>query len=145
MNLTLIAYATAAALTFGTGFGTCAVWKNVQISKIQLEQANERITSQRAARAEAEQRIATQRAAEVKAQSEIRAVVVDRADLGLLGSGLRNATAAVRADHESGTTCDQQVKTLTVISDQCSERYESVAADAQEWYIEAVKQNQAAQ
>lgn len=115
------------------------------IETLKLEHANERIASQQAARVEAERRIATQRAADLKAQAASRTFVVDRDRIITLGSGLRDTTAAMRATDEGGAACHQQVSALTVVFDQCVERYGVMAGHAQEWYIEAVKQNEAAQ
>lgn len=139
--VTLASYIMAAAV----GAGSMSVWKNLEIANIQLERKDERIASQRAARVEAERRVATQRAADLKAQAAVRTAVVDRVRLDALGSGLRDTTAAMRASPESGAACHRQVDTLTVVFDQCVERYGVMAGHAQDWYIEAVKQNEAAQ
>ncbi len=137
--MTRILIAVVVALSLGNW------WQSHVISNLKLEQKDERIARDRANRLQAEQRIATHRAAELQAQDAIRVAVVDRERTDAVGSGLRDTTAALRAGNGDPATCVANAETVTVVFDDCQSAYADMAATAQGWYIEAVKQHDAAQ
>ena len=141
MNLTLISAAVAAAMGFGAAWQIQAG----RMDSLKLEQKDARIERDRAARAQAERRVATQFTAATRAQSNLRAAAADRSRLDLVGSGLRDTTAAMRAGDSDAATCHRQVAALGVVLDECTARYTEVAGHAQDWLIEALKQHEAAQ
>ena len=143
MNLyfTLASYAVAAA----SGFAVAWQLQAGTISDIHLEAAHELMQQQADARDEAERRIAQVTAAQNSAQTRLRAVVADRERTDVVGSGLRDTTAALRAGNGDPATCVANAEALTVVFDDCQAAYADMAGQAQGWYIEAVKQNDAAQ
>jgi len=141
MNLTLI----SASIAFAMGFGAAWQLQSGRMDSLKLEQKDARIERDRAARAQAERRVATQFTAATRAQSNLRAAAADRSRLDLVGSGLRDTTAAMRAGDSDAATCHRQVAALGVVLDECTARYTEVAGHAQDWLIEALKQHEAAQ
>ena len=137
--MTRILIAVVVALSLGNW------WQSHVISNLKLESANERIARDRANRVDAERRIATNHAAELQAQDAIRVAVVDRERTDVVGSGLRDTTAALRAGNGDPATCVANAEALTVVFDDCQAAYADMAGQAQGWYIEAVKQHDAAQ
>jgi hypothetical protein len=110
------------------------------ITKINLEHANERISVARANRAVLER----QSNAIIKAQNDAAALVAgmrrDTATARTVSDGLRSDTAAaVRTAASDPAACPDTAKTLAVVFDQCTGAFVEMAGHAQEWYIEALK------
>lgn len=137
--MTRILIAVVVALSLGNW------WQRHVISNLKLEQKDERIARDRANRVDAERRIAAHRAAELQAQDAIRVAAADRERTDVVGSGLRDTTAALRAGNGDPATCVANAEALTVVFDDCQSAYADMAGQAQGWYIEAVKQHDAAQ
>ena len=146
MTLKLAAAGIALTLAAAGGFGAAWRWRTNDITQLELNHANARIATQRAARVEAERRVATQRTADLQAQSRLRTVAADRVRTDAAGSGLRLTTAAtVRASAEDPAACAVHARALGVVFDSCATRLTEVASDLDLWIVEAVKQNEAAQ
>ena len=126
--LTLISGAVAGAV----GFGLAWQLQAGNITELELEHANSRIELQRAARTQAERHIEKVRVAQDKAQVRMAAVVADRKHLVDELDGLRNASeASLRTAASSLDACLASANAFSIVSTQCSERYSSLAGDAQ--------------
>lgn len=128
MNLTIISAAVAGAVGFG------AAWQiqSGRMDSLKLEAANERITKDRATRAQAERHIATVAATQASAAKRVAVMAGvsdnNRTELQRLQS---HATESLRAAAGSLDACLASANALSVISNQCSERYSTLARDAQ--------------
>jgi len=128
MNLTLIASLISAAAAGLAGFGLAWRLQTATINDMKLEQANERISLQRAARAAIERQqsaVSLAQAAAVQRRRDLDAV---RRDSDTAIDGLRNATAAaVRAASASLDACLIGANALSVVSTQCSAELTTLA------------------
>ena len=127
MNLTVIGAVIAGAICF---FGA---WKlqDGNITKLQLEQANERISKQRAARATLERSVAQVGAAQAQAATLAQSLAVDRERSRVAAGGLRDAaSAAVRTASESLAACNANAATQSELLAQCADRYSELAGKA---------------
>jgi len=135
MNLTLIASLISAAAAGLAGFGLAWRLQTATINTMELEQANERISLQRAARATIERQqsaVSLAQAAAVQRRRDLDAV---RRDSESALDGLRNATAAaVRAASESLDACNRVVATHGTILAECSGTLQKVAGDADQCF-----------
>ena len=136
MNLTtLIASLISAAAAGATGFGLAWRLQTATINDLKLEQKDERISLQRAARATIERQqsaVSLAQAAAVQRRRDLDAV---RRDSDTALDGLRNATAAaVRAASESLDACNRVVATHGDILAECSGTLQKVAGDADQCF-----------
>lgn len=145
MTLKLAAAGIALTLAAAGGFGAAWRWRTNDITQLELNHANARIATQRAARVEAERRVATQRAADLQAQSSLRTVVVDSERVASVGSGLRLTTQAMRTSSQDTAACPANAAALADVFDDCQAAYGAMAETADRWVIDAVKQHEAAQ
>jgi hypothetical protein len=127
MNITLIATVISAAAGFGLAWNLQAH----QLTKKDLNHAQERIEIQRAARATLERnmsQVATAQAASAKRGIRIRTDVDSSRNAG---NGLRIASAsAVRAAAESVDTCPVATAALAAVFDQCVGELQTLAERA---------------
>jgi len=138
MNLTtLIASLISAAAAGATGFGLAWRLQTATINDLKLEQKDERISLQRAARATIERQqsaVSLAQAAAVQRRRDLDAV---RRDSDTALDGLRNATAAaVRAASESLDACNRVVATHGTILAECSGTLQKVAGDADQCFVD---------
>ena len=138
MNLTtLIASLISAAAAGATGFGLAWRLQTATINDLKLEQKDERISLQRAARATIERQqsaVSLAQAAAVQRRRDLDAV---RRDSDTALDGLRNATAAaVRAASESLDACNRVVATHGDILAECSGTLQKVAGDADQCFVD---------
>ena len=136
MNLTtLIASLISAAAAGATGFGLAWRLQTATINDLKLEQKDERISLQRAARATIERQqsaVSLAQAAAVQRRRDLDAV---RRDSDTALDGLRNATAAaVRAASESLDACNRVVAAHGDILSECSGTLQKVAGDADQCF-----------
>ena len=136
MNLTtLIASLISAAAAGATGFGLAWRLQTATINDLKLEQKDERISLQRAARATIERQqsaVSLAQAAAVQRRRDLDAV---RRDSESALDGLRNATAAaVRAASESLDACNRVVAAHGDILSECSGTLQKVAGDADQCF-----------
>ena len=138
MNLTtLIASLISAAAAGATGFGLAWRLQTATINDLKLEQKDERISLQRAARATIERQqsaVSLAQAAAVQRRRDLDAV---RRDSESALDGLRNATAAaVRAASESLDACNRVVAAHGDILAECSSTLQKVAGDADQCFVD---------
>ena len=135
MNLTLITSLISAAAAGLAGFGLAWRLQTATINTMELAQANERISLQRAARAAIErQQSAVVVAQDAAAQRRRDLDAVRRSSDSAL-DGLRNATAgALRAASESIDACNRVVATHGTILSECSGTLQKVAGDADQCF-----------
>ena len=134
MNLTLIAAAICAALAGVSGFG--AAWKiqAVNITQIRLDQANERIAVQRAARAAIERNMSSVSLAQAKAQVRSRSLAVAAAANAAGLDSLRAASSsALRSAASDVQACTRSLAAHSVVLGQCSQELVRVSKDADDW------------
>ncbi|PIQ51994.1 MAG: hypothetical protein COW02_11860 [Comamonadaceae bacterium CG12_big_fil_rev_8_21_14_0_65_59_15] len=131
MNLTLIASLISAVAAGLAGFGLAWRLQTATIDQMELEQANERISLQRAARATMERQQSAVVTAQNAAAERRRALAIVRRDGDAALVGLRDATAAaMRAASESLDACNRVVTTHGDILAECSSTLQKVAGDA---------------
>ncbi|OIN94194.1 MAG: hypothetical protein AUJ20_01365 [Comamonadaceae bacterium CG1_02_60_18] len=131
MNLTLIASLISAVAAGLAGFGLAWRLQTATIDQMELEQANERISLQRAARATMERQQSAVVTAQNAAAERRRALAIVRRDGDAALVGLRDATAAaMRAASESLDACNRVVATHGDILAECSSTLQKVAGDA---------------
>lgn len=125
--LTLASYIIAAAV----GAGAVSVWKNLEIAKIELERKNERIASQRAARAQAERQVTQVMAAQnsaAKRAADLAVVVAgSRTELDRLRDTL---AATLRARSDTLEACTAHAATQSGLLDHCAGQLVDVSAAA---------------
>ena len=132
-TLTLIAASVSAAL----GFGSAWQLQAGNITKINLDAANERIAIQRAARTNAERQTAQLATAQSNAAG--RAVVLRGhvRSAAIVGDGLRVKTVdAVRTANDDPTTCNAIVSAYGAVVDSSSRFIQDVSADADRCHID---------
>lgn len=132
MQLTLIIAAVSALLSFGAGWGIAWQLQTGNITTLKLEHASERINQQRAARTAIERTTS----AVIKAQNSAAArAAVHRRDADAARAGLDGLRAqsadSLRTAAASLDACTATAATLSVISNQCAERYSELGAKAQ--------------
>jgi len=137
VNLTLIASLISAAAAGLVGFGLAWRLQTATINTMELGQANERISLQRAARAAIErQQSAVVVAQDAAAQRRRDLDAVRRSSDSAL-DGLRNATAAaMRAASESLDACNRVVATHGTILSECGSALQKVAGDADQCFVD---------
>ena len=126
MNLSIA----AALISSIAGFALAWQLQGHQITKLKLEQADERIAIQRAARAtlEANQRqVAAAQTGSAKRNVRVR---VDSDRAGNAGNGLRLASATLRTNEVDPATCDSIVAAFDTVVATSSEFIQDVARDA---------------
>jgi len=107
MNLTLLTSAIAAAVAGAAGFGLAWQLQAGNITQLELDHANERISIQRAARATLERNMSQNATAQAASANRNVRVRVDSDRAGNAAGGLRIAsTAAVRATADDPATCN---------------------------------------
>lgn len=134
MNTTLISALIAAAL----GAGGAWTVQQHRIDTLKLEQANERITQQRGARATLERYMQT--VAKAQANAAARSVVLRRsADAaGNAGSGLRQSSAdTLRAAQADPTACRASAVEYDFVLGAISHEAERLAVEADLWESDA--------
>ena len=137
MNLTLIAAAICAAIAGVSGFGAAWRLQAANINEIKLEQANERIAVQRAARAAIERSMSAVSQAQAKAADRI-AVLMRDADLARQSANsLRNTSSnAVRSSTSDPEACGRIASTYDLILSESRDFIQEVASDAGRCHIE---------
>ena len=113
------------------GFGLAWRLQTATINQMELDNANQRISLQRAARATIERQQTAVVTAQNAAAKRRRALNVVRRDGDAALVGLRDATAAaMRAASESLDACNRVVATHGTILAECSGTLQKVAGDA---------------
>ena len=133
MNITLISAAIAGVI----GFGLAWQLQSGNITKINLEQKDERIAIQRAARQTIERQTAQLATAQSNAAG--RAVVLRGhvRSAAIVGDGLRVKTVdAVRTANDDPTTCNAIVSAYGAVVDSSSRFIQDVSADADQCHID---------
>lgn len=134
MNLTLLSALISAVVAGAGGFG--AAWKiqAANITQIRLDQANERIAVQRAARSAIERNMSSVSLAQAKAADRTRRLAADNARATDALDSLRaDSASALRAAAGDLATCTASLSTHSVVLSQCSGRLVEVARDADDW------------
>lgn len=127
MNFTIITSAVSIAL----GFGGAWSLRGHQIDKLKLDQANERISLQRAARATLERSLSNSTQAANNATLRGVAIRSNAAGTAAAGNGLRLTTeATVRAATDNPAACSQSAAALGAVFDLCSTELQSLAEKA---------------
>ena len=127
MNLTVVVALVSAAA------GAALAWQLQahQIVRLELEQSNERMSIQRAARATLERNMSQNAAAQVAAANR---GIRNRAAAGVasdVGNGLRLTTAAtVRTVEADPSTCDSIIAAYSAVVDTSSKFIQAVSRDA---------------
>ncbi len=137
MNLTLLAAAVSAAMAGSVGFGAAWHIQAGHITEMELNHANERITIQRAARANLER--LTGQISQAQAQAQRRLADADRDRRGAVGEleRLRDTSAAtVRAAADAPATCERVAAAYRDIQLESSGFIQALAADADQCGIE---------
>lgn len=127
MNITLISAVISGVIFFW------GAWQlqDGNITKLQLEQANERISQQRAARATLERSVAQISSAQAQAATLAQSLAIDRERSHVATSGLRDtASSAVRAASESLAACNANATAQSELLAQCANRYSELAGKA---------------
>lgn len=141
---TTLVIAAGMVFTFAVGAGTAWTVQGRTIDTLKLETANERIATARANRIVVERATLKLAQAQQDYARDVDRARGDRRNADTVFDGLRDDTAAaVRDAGASAEACIDKVATLKVISDQCAGAVVDMATDAQDWYLEAVRQNNA--
>lgn len=128
MNPLIISVVIACA----TGFGAAWQIQAGRMDSFKLEQANVRIEKDRAYRAQAERHIATVATTQASAAKRVAAMAgvsdSNRTELQRLQS---QSAESLRAAAGSLDACLASAHALSVVSNQCADRYSTLARDAQ--------------
>jgi len=139
MNLTLLASLISAGLAATLSWGAAWHIQDGRINTLKLEQTNDRITAQRAARQAIERHQTRVSTAQAQAAAGAVRLAADLAGNRTELERLRIAsTAALRA---AGSTLDACTTTLSTVSELqlvCAARLTDVAAEADGWATHAV-------
>ena len=139
MNMTLILSAIAAAVAGAVGFGLAWQLQAGNISEINLEHANERITIQRAARQTLERYQATLAEAQADAAKRNVRVRTDSDRAGNAGNGLRLAsTATMRTAADDPSTCNSIVTAYDAVVAAGEKFIREVARDADQCHSDQI-------
>ena len=137
MNLTLIAALISAAMAGAVGWGTAWHIQAGRIASMQIEAQNERITIQRAARANAERVTGQISAAQGEAQRRLAAADRDRHSAAGDLERLRDtSTTTMRAAADTPATCDRITTTYRDVLAECSGHVQALAGYADQCSIE---------
>lgn len=124
MNIAAI----VAAIAFATGFGAAWQVQGGRITTLKLEQANERISQQRASRATYERYSAAVSKAQNDAQTRRSVISADSRRVGDVGNGLRiTSTSAVRTAADNADACASIVAAYDTILEEGRGFIEEVA------------------
>lgn len=131
MNLTLLTTAIAAAVAGAAGFGLAWQLQAGNISELNLEHANERISIQRTARATIERNMSQNATAQTDSAKRSVRVRVDSDGSRNAGNGLRlTSTATVRASEDFTDACRAIVAAYDSVVAASSDFIQDVARDA---------------
>jgi len=135
VNLTLIASLISAAVAGAAGFGLAWRLQTATINQMELGNANQRISLQRAARQTIErQQNAVVAAQDAAAQRRRDLDVVRRSSDAAIG-GLRDpSAAALRAAGESLDACTRIIKTYDLVFTESASLNAKVAGDADQCF-----------
>lgn len=134
MNLTLLSALISAVVAGAGGFG--AAWKiqAANITQIRLDQANERIAVQRAARSAIERNMSSVSLAQAKAADRTRRLAADNARATDALDSLRTASAsALRSAAGDLATCTSALASHSVVVGKCSQEVVRLASDLDDW------------
>jgi len=135
MNLTLIASLISAAAAGIAGFGLAWRLQTATINQMELDNANQRISLQRAARQTIERQQNAVVSAQAAADKRRRALDAVRRNSNSALDGLRDTSAAaLRAAGESLEACTRIVKTHGTILSECSGTLQKVAISADQCF-----------
>jgi len=135
VNLTLIASLISAAVAGAAGFGLAWRLQTATINQMELDDANQRISLQRAARQTIERQQTAVIVAQDAADKRRRALDAVRRNSDSALDGLRNATAAaLRAAGESLDACTRVVKTYDLVFTESASLNAKVAGDADQCF-----------
>jgi len=127
VNLTIITAAIAAALGFAAGYQ----WQADNITQLELQHEQQRVSDTRAAFQKLEFDSQRVRAAQTKAKVRRADSVVRRHGADNLASGVRStATTAMQASSASLDACNRNADTLRTVFGACVSEYVSVAENA---------------
>lgn len=119
------------AISLAVGFGGAWSLRGHQIDKLKLEQANERIAIQRAARQTLERATSQNAEAQTSARKRDVRVRVDSDRSRNAAGGLRIATeATVRTAEADPSTCNSIIAAYSAVATASSDFIERVARDA---------------
>lgn len=131
LNLTLIASLISAGIAGAAGFGLAWQLRTGTIAEIKLEQANERISLQRAARQNTERLVTQYAAAQSNATNRSVVLRADAVSAGNAGNGLRIKTAdAVRTASSDPAACADRAAALGVVFNEAVTELTALAASA---------------
>lgn len=131
MNMTLILSAIAAIAAGAVGFGLAWQLQAGNITQLELDHANERITIQRAARQTFERYQAALTEAQADSAKRNVRVRTDADGAGNAGNGLRiTSTATVRAAADDPATCNSIISAYDAVVAASEEFIREVARDA---------------
>ena len=117
------------------GFGAAWSLQGHRLLKMELNNANERITLQRTARTTLESYMSRVGAAQVAAQNRAGILASERNTARLAVDSLRDtAAAAVRTSSQSLDACNTNAATESELLAVCADRYIDVAGKAQGHY-----------
>ena len=134
MNLTILSALISAALAGAGGFGAAWTWQAANITQIQLERANERISIQRQARATLERNMSAVSLAQAKAADRTRRLAADNARAASAIDSLRAASAsALRAAAGDLQACTRSLAAHSVVVGKCSQEVVKLASDLDDW------------
>lgn len=137
MNLTILSALISAAMAGAGGFG--AAWKiqAANITQIQLERANERISIQRQARTALERNMSRVATAQSKAASRSAVLMRDTDLARQSANSLRNTSSnAVRSSTSDPEACGRIASTYDLILSESRDFIQEVASDAGRCHIE---------
>ena len=139
MNLTLLSALISAAIAGAGGFGAAWKWQAANINEIRLDQANERISTQRAARATLERHMSSVSLAQAKAADRVVRLAADNSRAASALDRLRDtSSAALRAAAGDLDACTTSLASHSVVLSQCGQELVRVSKDADDWASHAV-------
>ena len=131
MNITLIIALVSAIVSGIAGFALAWQLQTGNIAKLELEQKDERISIQRAAKATLERSMSQVAAAQAAATKRSVRVRVDSDGSRNAGNGLRlTSTAAVRASEADPAACNSIIAAYDAVVAASSEFIQQMARDA---------------
>ncbi len=139
MNLTILTSVVSAAFAGVVGFGAAWSIQKLTITQLELSHANERISTQRAARSAIERNMSAVSVAQVKAASRAVRLAADNARATSALDSLRTASAsALRSAAGDLEACTRSLTSHSVVVGECSARLVEVGKDADDWASHAV-------
>ena len=144
MNLTAISALAGAVIAAPLAWGTAWHIQGTRITQMRLEHANERIATQRAARAALERSLSRLDQAQNDAQARRVVIAADSRRAGDAGNGLRlTSTSAVRTATDNADACAAIVATYDAILEEGRGFIQEVAGAADQCFSDLKTVNDA--